>query len=40
MITEEGELNLNFADDLIAGACITHNKEVVNERVKGMAVHN
>ncbi len=40
MIDGEGGLNLNFSDELIVGACITHNKEVVNERVKGMAVHN
>ena len=40
IINEEGQLNLNFEDDLVAGACITHNKEVVNERVKGMAAHN
>lgn len=40
IINEEGQLNLNFEDELIAGACITYNKEVVNERVKGMAAHN
>ena len=40
IVNEEGQINLNFEDDLIAGACITHNKEVVNERVKGMAAHN
>ncbi len=40
IINEDGQLNLNFEDDLVVGACITHNKEVVNERVKGMAAHN
>ena len=40
LINDQGSLNLDFADDLIAGACITHNKEVVNERVKAMAAHN
>jgi len=40
VITAEGQLNLNFEDDLVAGACITNHKEVVNDRVKGMAVHN
>jgi NAD(P) transhydrogenase subunit alpha len=36
MITKEGELNLNFEDDLIKGTCITHNKEIINERVKAI----
>ena len=36
IITKEGELNLNFEDDLVKGACITHEGEVVNEKVKGL----
>ena len=34
MIDKEGALNLNFDDDLVKGACITHKGEVVNERVR------
>jgi NAD(P) transhydrogenase subunit alpha len=34
IIGKEGKLNLNFEDDLVKGSCITHNGEVVNERVK------
>ena len=34
MTTKEGTLNLNFEDDLVKGACITHQGEVLNERVK------
>lgn len=34
LIIKEGELNLNLEDDLVAGTLITHNKEVVHERVK------
>lgn len=34
IITKEGNINLNFEDDIVKGSCITHNKEVVNERVK------
>ena len=34
MITKEGQLNLNFDDDLVKGACITHEGEIMNERVK------
>ena len=34
MINKEGALNLNFDDDLVKGACITHKGEVVNERVR------
>lgn len=35
-ITEEGELNLNFEDEIIKGACLTHKGEIVNERVKSL----
>ena len=35
IITKEGEINLNWEDDLVKGACVTHNGEVVNERVLG-----
>ncbi len=30
MISEEGELKLDFEDEVIAGACITRDKEIVN----------
>ena len=36
IIGEEGELNLNFEDDIVKGTCITHAKEVYNERVKSV----
>ena len=34
IISKEGALNLNFEDDLVKGACVVHQGEVVNERVK------
>lgn len=34
IITKEGHLNLNFADDIVQGTCVTHNGEIVSERVK------
>lgn len=34
IITKEGQLNLNWEDDLVKGSCITHGGEVVHERVK------
>ncbi|MBC7745290.1 MAG: NAD(P) transhydrogenase subunit alpha [Flavobacterium sp.] len=37
-ISKEGELNLNFDDDLVKGACVVHEAEVVNERVKEMLI--
>ncbi len=36
IITKEGALNLNFEDDLVAGACLTHQGQLVNERVKSI----
>ena len=32
LVTEEGELNLDFEDDIVAAACITHEGEITNER--------
>ena len=40
IINDEGQLNLNFEDDLIKGACITYNAKIVNDRVKDMIEHN
>lgn len=34
ILTKEGALQLNFEDDIVQGACITHNGAVMNERVK------
>ncbi|MEQ1677661.1 MAG: Re/Si-specific NAD(P)(+) transhydrogenase subunit alpha [Chitinophagaceae bacterium] len=34
IITKEGEINLNWEDDLVKGSCVTHGGEVVHERVK------
>jgi len=34
LIIKDGELNLDFSDEIVAGVCVTHNGEVVNEAVK------
>ncbi len=34
MITKEGALNLNWADDLVKGACICHDGQIIHERMK------
>ncbi len=34
LVDPEGNLKLDFKDEIIKGACITHNGEVVNERLK------
>ncbi len=34
IITKEGEINLNWEDDLVKGSCVTHNGEIVHERLK------
>ncbi|PSL47738.1 NAD(P) transhydrogenase subunit alpha [Chitinophaga niastensis] len=36
ILTKEGNLLLNFEDDIVKGACITHNGEIVNDRVKSV----
>jgi len=37
MITDEGELSLDFDDEVIAGACITRDGEIVHEAAKATA---
>ena len=32
LVTEEGELNVDFEDDIVAAACITQGGEIKNER--------
>jgi len=34
MFNSKGEFSLNWEDDIVKGTCITHNKEIVNERIK------
>jgi len=36
IITNEGQLNLNFEDDLVIGCCITRDGQVIHERVKAI----
>lgn len=34
IIDESGNLKLDFSDEIVRGTCITHNREIINERVK------
>jgi NAD(P) transhydrogenase subunit alpha len=34
IITKEGQLNLNFNDDIVKGCCITHQSEIIHPRVQ------
>jgi NAD(P) transhydrogenase subunit alpha len=34
IVDENGELNLNFEDEIIKGSCVTHNGQIVNEKMK------
>jgi NAD(P) transhydrogenase subunit alpha len=36
IIDKNGDLNLNWDDELVSGSCITHNGEVVHERLKAL----
>ena len=36
IITKEGNLNLNFEDDLVKGTCVAHAGQITNERVKSL----
>ena len=37
MISEDGELTLDFDDEVIAGACITRDGEIVHEGARAAA---
>ncbi len=34
LILKDGVINLDFEDDLVKGTCITHNGEIINEKIK------
>ena len=36
MFNSKGEFSLNWEDDIVKGTCVTHNGEIVHERVKSM----
>ena len=36
IITKEGNINLNFDDDLVKGTCIIHGKKITNDRLKDL----
>jgi NAD(P) transhydrogenase subunit alpha len=33
-LAPEGELKLDFDDEIVAGCCVTHGGKIVNERVR------
>jgi NAD(P) transhydrogenase subunit alpha len=37
LVSDEGELSLDFGDEVVAGACITHEGEIKNERAREAA---
>jgi H+-translocating NAD(P) transhydrogenase subunit alpha len=37
LVSDEGELSLDFDDEIVAGACITHEGEIKNERARDAA---
>ena len=37
LISEDGQLNIDFSDEVIAGACVTHEGEIKNERAAGVS---
>ncbi len=34
LILQDGQISLNFEDEIVKGTCITYNKELINNRVK------
>jgi len=36
LMDENNELSLNFEDEIVKGSCLTHNNEIINERVKNI----
>jgi len=38
IITKDGAMNLDFEDELVKGACITHQEKIINERIRNLLV--
>lgn len=38
ILSKEGEINLNFEDDLVKGTCITYNGDITNDRIKAISI--
>jgi NAD(P) transhydrogenase subunit alpha len=36
MISQKDGFSINWNDDILKGTCVTHNKEIINERVKAL----
>ena len=36
LVNENGEINLNFEDELIKGTCVTHQGETISDRIKSI----
>lgn len=36
IITKEGDMNLNWEDDIVKGTAVTHNGEIIHERIKSV----
>ena len=36
IVNKEGQLHLNFEDDLVLGTCVAHGGAVSNDRVKSL----
>jgi NAD(P) transhydrogenase subunit alpha len=36
IITKDGNIHLNFEDDIVAGCCITHGGKIINQRVRAL----
>jgi H+-translocating NAD(P) transhydrogenase subunit alpha len=38
LVQKDGSLNLNFEDDITASACVTHGRDIRNQRVKDLLI--
>jgi len=36
MISPSDGFRINWEDDIVKGTCVTHNNEIINERVKAL----
>jgi NAD(P) transhydrogenase subunit alpha len=39
-LVKDGEMKLDFADDIVSSTCVTHDGEICNQRVRDLVINS